>query len=68
MPAPVPVRAFKYLSDHPEVPDLALDLLIAPELFGILGRVGVVDDEFAVFQPHQHDVVSGGGPLNISWR
>ena len=49
----------------PEVPDLSLDLLVAPQLFGIDHAVGVVDLKLAVLHPPQNDVVTRGGEITL---
>lgn len=49
----------------PEVPDLSLDLLVAPQLFGIDHAVGVVDLKLAVLHPPQNDVVTRGGEIAL---
>lgn len=49
----------------PEIPDLSLDLLVAPQLFGIDHAVGVIDLKFAVLHAPQDDVMSRGGEIPL---
>ena len=49
----------------PEVPDLSLDLLVAPQLFGIDHAVGVIDLKFAVLHAPQNNVVTRGGEIPL---